>query len=189
MTTGTLSLGQRRGYGASGEIDAPLGDNCREKFLILFVEAVGDFANLQCRAISDQLITNVVDANARNIALCFISKLTNCFIARRYKKPLHIACIAVLKTYPYSIDSGQGQAIFDSDEPYKFIAQFDVAVGMHNNRLLQRASKENFERFCVGWVDKEGRQKYWRCACSICGLERGRVLCSSRFRTCVQARY
>ncbi|KAI4957736.1 hypothetical protein J4E86_004875 [Alternaria arbusti] len=86
--------------------------------------------------------------------------LGSVYVARKDKKPLLVAHIAALMAYLYSIGSEQVQEILDSKESWNLAFKFDEAFEMHNDLLLQKSSKEGFERFWTNWMEEEGRQKY-----------------------------
>ncbi|KAI4921045.1 hypothetical protein J4E85_009160 [Alternaria conjuncta] len=81
-------------------------------------------------------------------------------VARKDKKPLFVTHIAALMAYLYSIGSGQVQRILDSKEPWNLASKFDEAFEMHNDVLLEKASRVGFERFWTKWMEEEGRWKY-----------------------------
>ena len=88
------------------------------------------------------------------------ASLGSVYVARKDKMPLLVAHIAALMAYLYSIGSGQVREVLDSKEPWTLAPKFDAAFEMHNDLLLQTASKQSFERFWTKWMEEEGRQKY-----------------------------
>jgi len=88
------------------------------------------------------------------------ASLGSVYVARKDKKPLLVAHIAALLAYLCSIGSGQVREILISKEPWTLAPKFDVVFEMHNDVLLQTASKEGFELFWTKWIEEEGRKKY-----------------------------
>ena len=88
------------------------------------------------------------------------ASLGSVYVARKDKKPLLVAHITALLAYLYSIGSGQVREILVSKEPWTLAPKFDEAFETHGDLLLERASKEDFERFWIKWMEEEGRSKY-----------------------------